>query len=43
VVRFSTHNGSRDKDRALIAEGWGRYRPDQRDDAVVAVLDPRHG
>jgi hypothetical protein len=35
IFRFRADEWSRDKDRAVIAEGWDRFRPD-RDDGVIA-------
>jgi hypothetical protein len=38
VFRFRADEWSRDKDRALIAEGWDRFRPG--DDGVIACSIP---
>ena len=36
IFRFRADEWSRDKDRAVIAEGWDRFRPDRDDDQVIA-------
>ena len=40
VFRFRADEWSRDKDRALIAEGWDRFRPERDDDQVIACGIP---